>query len=288
MGVITILNDSEFNDLLSTQRLIVVDFTATWCYPCSRIAPIFEQLSEKYPQATFLKVDVDVCQEIAIAHDVTSMPTFIFYKSGKIIDCMGGANSQLLAHKVAQYLNCESSEGDSLVMAHTDLFPFMKKSGFEALNEAEHHPLMNCLEDNDNFLQSDCDAQLIISIDFVQAVKIHSFAIKAPETFGPKTVKLFINQPITLDFEKAETSLPVQTLHTKISDLMSGIPIPLHFVRFQNVQNMQIFVQDNHSGSDVTRINRLRIFGSPVATIKMENFKKVTGNKEMGAIQQTN
>lgn len=51
------------------------------CGPCQRIAPIFQQLSTKYPRAVFLKVDVDKCQETAAAQGVSAMPTFIFYRN---------------------------------------------------------------------------------------------------------------------------------------------------------------------------------------------------------------
>ena len=51
------------------------------CGHCQRIAPVFEQLARKYPRAIFLKVDVDKCQETAASHEVSAMPTFIFYRN---------------------------------------------------------------------------------------------------------------------------------------------------------------------------------------------------------------
>merc|ERR1711924_291283 len=63
-------------------KLVVVDFTATWCGPCQMIAPLFGELSEKNPDVVFVKVDVDENQETAAACGINCMPTFQFYKNG--------------------------------------------------------------------------------------------------------------------------------------------------------------------------------------------------------------
>lgn len=55
---------------------IVVDFSATWCGPCKMISPFFEELSLKYPNLVFLKVDVDACQGVAAECGIAAMPTF--------------------------------------------------------------------------------------------------------------------------------------------------------------------------------------------------------------------
>uniref|UniRef100_A0A1B6M690 Thioredoxin domain-containing protein n=1 Tax=Graphocephala atropunctata TaxID=36148 RepID=A0A1B6M690_9HEMI len=204
MSVIVVENDSEFQIKLTSSKdtVVVVQFSAAWCGPCKRIAPFFDQMAAKYSQSVFLKVDINVCQETAMAQGVSSMPTFVFYKGGGKIDSITGSNTQLLEEKIKQHCGSDGSgEAESPVKGHIDLFPFIIKTEGGALNEADKHPLVNCLQESEKYLLSDCDNQLIIPITFSQAVKIHSIKIKAPEDVGPKTVKLFINQPTTLDFE---------------------------------------------------------------------------------------
>lgn len=85
---------SEFNAALSgTDKLVVVDFFATWCGPCKMIAPMIEKFAEQYAgQATFLKVDVDQAPELAQRHGISAMPTLVFFKNGSELTRVVGAN----------------------------------------------------------------------------------------------------------------------------------------------------------------------------------------------------
>lgn len=91
-----------------------------------------------------------------------------------------------------------------------DLNVFITKNQCECLNETDDHPMEHAFTAGGGYLQSDCDEQLILSVTFNQTVKIHSLKIKAPEKLGPKTLKLFINQPRTIDFDQAEQQTSVQ------------------------------------------------------------------------------
>lgn len=261
-------------------QLVVVDFTAKWCGPCQRIAPFFEQLPAKFPRAVFLKVDVDVCAETAAAQGVSAMPTFIFYRNKLKIDRLQGADIQSLESKIKQHIGTSEIEGgdEDYGQGLMDLTTFIQKKDCECLNEADDHPMAHCLTSG-GYLQSDCDEQLIISITFNQAVKIHSIKFKAPQKLGPKNVKLFINQPRTLDFDQAESSTSVQDLVLDPKDVEGGSPVNLRYVKFQNVQNIQLFIKDNQCGGDKTQLDQLVFIGSPIVTTKMEDFKRVTGKK---------
>ncbi|XP_030386879.1 thioredoxin-2-like [Scaptodrosophila lebanonensis] len=75
-------------------KLMVVDFFATWCGPCKIIAPKLEEIAQKLAEKiVVLKVDVDKCEEIVMELNVSSMPTFVFLKK---IEEFAGANAQRL------------------------------------------------------------------------------------------------------------------------------------------------------------------------------------------------
>ena len=82
---------------------VVVDFTATWCGPCQRIAPIFTKLAEEMPEVCFVKVDVDENEEVAQECGVESMPTFQFYKSGLKVHEFSGASEDKIRGAIAQF-----------------------------------------------------------------------------------------------------------------------------------------------------------------------------------------
>lgn len=113
-SVIELQDDSEFTTHLGEAgaKLVVVDFSATWCGPCTMIAPFFKQLSVQYPSAVFIKVDVDKCPGTAAANNVTAMPTFIFYRNRVILDKLRGANKAELENKIKQLIQ-QQQESES-------------------------------------------------------------------------------------------------------------------------------------------------------------------------------
>lgn len=79
------VNSVRFDELLKGEKPVVCDFFATWCGPCKMLAPVFEQMSEKFAdRAVFIKVDVDECGDLAVRYGVMSIPFIAVFKNGEI------------------------------------------------------------------------------------------------------------------------------------------------------------------------------------------------------------
>ena len=85
------LNNSNFEQTILAENPTLVDFWAEWCGPCKSMHPVFERLSKKYSNVKFARVNVDSNQNISMKYAVQSIPTFIMFKSGQIVDKMMGA-----------------------------------------------------------------------------------------------------------------------------------------------------------------------------------------------------
>ncbi|KAI4314798.1 hypothetical protein L6164_027670 [Bauhinia variegata] len=85
------------------KKLIVVDFTASWCGPCRFIAPFLAELARTFTNVTFLKVDVDELKTVAQDWAVEAMPTFMFVKEGKIVDKVVGAKKDELQQTIVKH-----------------------------------------------------------------------------------------------------------------------------------------------------------------------------------------
>ncbi|XP_061566535.1 thioredoxin [Cololabis saira] len=99
-------NLDDFKKILSDagDKLVVVDFTATWCGPCKQIAPEFVKMSQSgdNQNVIFLKVDVDEADDVSAHCNINCMPTFHFYKNGQKVFEFSGANLQTLKDKVTE------------------------------------------------------------------------------------------------------------------------------------------------------------------------------------------
>ena len=77
------LNDKNFNEKAQSDKLVVVDFFATWCGPCQILGPILSSVADEQTDVQFFKVDVDECPATSKQFGVMSIPTLVFLKNGK-------------------------------------------------------------------------------------------------------------------------------------------------------------------------------------------------------------
>ena len=75
------MSDLEAKIAEAGDKLVVIDFFATWCGPCKMIAPRIEEWEAEMSNVKFLKVDVDEAEDVAAHYQISAMPTFIFIKN---------------------------------------------------------------------------------------------------------------------------------------------------------------------------------------------------------------
>ncbi|KAI8836763.1 Allergen Cop c 2 [Chytriomyces cf. hyalinus JEL632] len=103
MSVVVVSSFEEYEKLIGSEKTAVVDWFATWCGPCKVISPVFAEMAKEYTNLVFVKVDVDEVPEAAEGAGIRAMPTFQFYKSGKKIDELVGANAGKLRELIAKH-----------------------------------------------------------------------------------------------------------------------------------------------------------------------------------------
>jgi len=90
------IGTDNFDELIESGKLIVVDFYAEWCAPCNTLAPIIEELSDDYEsRAVIAKLNIEVDGEIADRYGVRNIPTIIFFKNGEVVDKSVGSASKV-------------------------------------------------------------------------------------------------------------------------------------------------------------------------------------------------
>ncbi len=87
-----IFKDSNFNEeVLKSDKVVVVDFWANWCGPCKMLGPVIEEVSKEFGDtAVFGKLDVDSNPVVTQNYKIASIPTVMVFKGGKIVDTMVG------------------------------------------------------------------------------------------------------------------------------------------------------------------------------------------------------
>ncbi|KAI4160485.1 MAG: hypothetical protein L6R39_000191, partial [Caloplaca ligustica] len=205
---------SHFNQLLSTSKIVVVDFYADWCGPCRAIAPIYEQLSAQLSRPhkiTFAKVDTERQKDVAQTYGVTTLPTFMVFKDTQAISTVHGADSRKLSEVVKKLVAEADSNGSggfgeassfspgwlgaSLPKGYEDVTDQVDVRGVDLLNSDSNfgnaRTLFNgnkpsalaCAEGNANpdggktqrdWIESDTDEQLMLFIPFQSTLRIHT------------------------------------------------------------------------------------------------------------------
>lgn len=282
---VQIQSPEQFNTLLAQSRIVVADFYADWCQPCKQIAPLYETLSQSLSRpniATFVKIDIEGprSKEVAQAYAVTSIPTFILFRDGKVVEKAKGADPSRLKSLIEKLGNDIETAGEGasssssggiawlgadLPRGYTDISDIVDIRGLELLNaDAEFSvrtlftkPKPAALEkstsETKDWVESDTDEQLMLFMPFNSAVKLHTIQLTSlpsqatddedeDETpMRPKTIKLFTNRPHNLGFDEAEDIQPTQEIEIGENDWNANGTATLG-LRFVRFQNITSLV----------------------------------------------
>ena len=84
--------DANFDEVLSSNTVVVADFWAEWCGPCKMVGPFIEQLAAEYEgKAAIGKIDIEENDDLATKYAIRNIPTVLFFKNGEVVDKMVGA-----------------------------------------------------------------------------------------------------------------------------------------------------------------------------------------------------
>lgn len=103
--VIDVKKSNFQEEVISADKLVLVDLYATWCAPCKALAPVLEELADKYAdKIKVVKVNVDEEESIAVKFGIASIPTVIFFKNGQTAASFVGLRSASEIEKMIEKL----------------------------------------------------------------------------------------------------------------------------------------------------------------------------------------
>ncbi|KAN0101442.1 thioredoxin domain containing protein [Hyaloscypha variabilis] len=290
---------SQFNKL-KANPLLVIDFYATWCGPCKVISPVFDKLAKPHDSSTsiiFAKCDVDKAKDVAQACNITAMPTFQFFKQGKKVDEVKGADPQQLTTKIGYYTTAAAKEtagqgpstkaGESSTASSgpASLRPLIDINTAKLLNTSLLSSVRNIASPPPAgyAVASASGSRLLIHLPFSQPVTPSQLKItiaKDSITNAPSRIQIGTNVPVRvtkspegvetndLDLEssigKAENT---QSFNIYSDEYVNGVAeLKLKASKFTGVKSLTIRVDANMSGepATVTKIGAVDIIGTKV------------------------
>lgn len=94
MSVTVITKDNFNNEVMNSEKPVLIDFWASWCGPCRMVSPIVDEIADEVSSVKVVKINVDEQPELAQKYDIMSIPTLMVMKNGKIVNKSVGAKSK--------------------------------------------------------------------------------------------------------------------------------------------------------------------------------------------------
>lgn len=94
MSKASYINQEEFEQIIESNKIVVVDYTAPWCGPCKVVAPLIDRLAEEYDdQAAVVKIDIDQNPDNPKTYGIRSIPAVLIFKQGQVVETIVGKTS---------------------------------------------------------------------------------------------------------------------------------------------------------------------------------------------------
>lgn len=103
MSTIEITNENFEQEVLKSDKPVLLDFWASWCGPCNMLSPLVDEVAEEHPEVKVGKVDTDAQRELALKYRIVSIPALLLFKDGTLVDrSVGAVPKSVIEHLIAQ------------------------------------------------------------------------------------------------------------------------------------------------------------------------------------------